>query len=84
MYLRRTLKQGQLVELDDTSRDTIHRLLDIGAVDAFGGNRQRLTEMAKGASGVRLLSDDLYGVEQTIIVPAGRRDALDVDESVHR
>ena len=47
-------------------------------MDAFGGNRQRLTEMAKGASGVRLLSDDLYGVEQTIIVPAGRRDALDV------
>ena len=33
--------------------------------------------MARGASGVRLLPDDLYGVEQTIIVPAGRRDALD-------
>jgi polar amino acid transport system substrate-binding protein len=33
--------------------------------------------MAKGAKGVRLLADDLYGVEQTIIVPGGRRDAVD-------
>ena len=33
--------------------------------------------MAKGANGFRLLADDLYGVEQTIIVAGGRRDALD-------
>lgn len=77
LYLRRTLKQGQLVELDDTSRDTVHRLLQDGVVDAFGANRQRLTDMAKGSKGVRLLADDLYGVEQTIIVPGGRRDAVD-------
>jgi polar amino acid transport system substrate-binding protein len=77
LYLKRTMKQGQVVELDDTSRDTVHRLLELGTVDAFGANRQRLTEMVKGASGFRLLNDDLYGVEQTIIVGGGRRDALD-------
>ena len=77
LYLKRTLKQGELVELDDTSRDTVHRLLQAGGVDAFGANRQRLSEMVKGASGFRLLADDLYGVEQTIIVGGGRRDALD-------
>lgn len=77
LYLKRTLKQGELVELDDTSRDIVHRLLQAGGVDAFGANRQRLSEMVKGASGFRLLADDLYGVEQTIIVGGGRRDALD-------
>jgi polar amino acid transport system substrate-binding protein len=77
LYLKRTLKQGQIIELDDTSRDTVHRLLQDGVVDAFGANRQRLTDMVKGAKGFRLLSDDLYGVEQAIIVPGGRRDALD-------
>jgi polar amino acid transport system substrate-binding protein len=77
LYLKRTLKQGQTIELDDTSRDTVHRLLQDGVVDAFGANRQRLTDMVKGAKGFRLLSDDLYGVEQAIIVPGGRRDALD-------
>ena len=77
LYLRRTLKQGQLVELDDSSPDAVHRMLREGTIDAFGANRQRLTDMARAATGVRLLADDLYGVEQTIIVPGGRRDALD-------
>ncbi len=77
LYLKRTLKQGALVELDDTSGDAVNRLLQAGAVDAFGANRQRLSDMLKGMSGYRLLADDLYGVEQTIIVAGGRRDALD-------
>jgi len=77
LYLRRTLKQGTLLELDDTSQDTIERLLRDGALDAYGSNRQRLTEWTKTAKDVRLLADDLYGVEQAIIVPGGRRDALE-------
>jgi polar amino acid transport system substrate-binding protein len=77
LYLKRTLKQGQLIELDDTTPDTVNRLLQLGAVDAFGANRQRLTDMVKGVKGFRLLADDLYGVEQTIIVSGGRRDVLD-------
>ena len=76
LYLGRTLNRGQLIELDDNTRDTVLRLLSIGAIDAFGANRQRLTDWAKDANGVRLLPDDLYGVEQAIIVPGGRRDAL--------
>jgi len=77
LYLRRNLKQAELVELTALSPAQVLRLLADGAVDAFGANRQRLTDFLKGADGVRLLPDDLYGVEQTIIVPAGRRDALD-------
>jgi polar amino acid transport system substrate-binding protein len=78
LYLRRSLKEAQLVELDETGRDTVLRLLQDKQMDAFGANRQRLTDLSRGAAGVRLLPDDLYGVEQTIIVPAGRRDALDL------
>jgi len=77
LYLGRTLKQGQLIELDSPGPDTIFRMLRDGSIDAFGANRQRLTDMSRGATGVRLLADDLYGVEQTIIVPGGRKDALD-------
>jgi polar amino acid transport system substrate-binding protein len=77
LYLRRTLKQAQLVEQDDSTRDTVLRMLRDRTLDAFGANRQRLTDMQQGAADLRLLPDDLYGVEQTIIVPSGRRDALD-------
>jgi len=77
LYLRRTLKQGTLIELDDTGQETIQRLLRDGAIDAYGSNRQRLTDWMKSAKDIRLLSDNLYGVEQAIIVPGGRRDALD-------
>ena len=77
LYLRRNLKQAQLVEQPALSPAQVLRLLADGGVDAFGANRQRLTDFLKGADGVRLLPDDLYGVEQTIIVAAGRRDALD-------
>ena len=77
LYLRRTLKQGTLLELDDTSQNTIERMLQDGAIDAYGSNRQRLTDWSKTAKGVRLLPDDLYGVEQAIIVPGGRKEALD-------
>lgn len=75
LYLGRTLKQGQLVQLDDSGPEAVYRMLREGAIDAFGGNRQRLTDMTRGVTGFRLLPDDLYGVEQTIIVPGGRRDA---------
>jgi ABC-type amino acid transport substrate-binding protein len=47
-----------------------------GKLDAFGANRQRLTDLMQNVSGLRLLPDDLYGVEQTIIVPKGNPEAL--------
>jgi polar amino acid transport system substrate-binding protein len=75
LYLGRTLKQGQLVQLDNSGPDAVFKLLREGTIDAFGANRQRLTDMSRGTTGFRLLPDDLYGVEQTIIVPGGRRDA---------
>ena len=75
LYLARNLKQSQLVEVDSGINDAMQMLL-AGKIDAFGANRQRLTDVLRSVSGLRLLPDDLYGVEQTIIVPKDRSDAL--------
>lgn len=76
LYLARTLKQATLVEM--TTRDVAEAVKSVvsDSIDAFGANRQRLTDALRGTSGLRLLPDDLYGVEQTIIVPKGKPEAL--------
>jgi polar amino acid transport system substrate-binding protein len=76
LYLARTLKQARIVENTDTTLEEAKRMLADGRMDAFGGNRQRLTDLLRGATGLRILPDDLYGVEQTIIVPKGNAEAL--------
>lgn len=76
LYLGRTLQNAELVELTGVSREQVLERLRAREVDAFGANRQRLTDYAQGADDIRLLPDDLYGVEQTIVVPAGDGQAL--------
>lgn len=76
LYLARTLKQARLVELTNASPADVTRMLTSGELDAFGANRQRLTDVLGGTTGLRLLPDDLYGVEQTVVVANGRSDAL--------
>lgn len=75
LYLARNLKQAQLVELAETPAAAVQMVLD-RKLDAFGANRQRLTDLMRNLSGLRLLPDNLYGVEQTIIVPKGKPDVL--------
>jgi len=76
LYLARTLKQAQLIEIaEPTGTEGTQGVLS-GQWDAFGTNRQRLTEALRNATGLRLLKDDLYGVEQTIIVPKGDQENL--------
>ena len=76
LYLARTLKQAQLIEIaEPTGTEGTQGVLS-GQWDAFGTNRQRLTEALRNAPGLRLLKDDLYGVEQTIIVPKGDQENL--------
>jgi polar amino acid transport system substrate-binding protein len=77
LYLGRNLKQAQLVELTEAPAIAIQMVLD-AKLDAFGANRQRLTDLMRNASGLRLLPDDLYGVEQTLIVPKGKPEALKI------
>jgi len=77
LYLGRNLKLAQLVEMTETPASAVQMVVD-GKLDAFGANRQRLTDLMRNLSGLRLLPDDLYGVEQTIIVPKGNPEVLKV------
>jgi polar amino acid transport system substrate-binding protein len=82
LYLGRNLKAAQLVEVTESPADAVKMVAD-GKLDAFGANRQRLTDLMKNVSGIRLLSDDLYGVEQSLIVPKGNPAVLDwVNQSI--
>jgi polar amino acid transport system substrate-binding protein len=78
LYLARTLKRAQLVNTPQTTSAEIKQLLVSGQLDAFGANRQRLSDVLPEATGLRLLPDDLYGVEQTLIVPTGKPDLLKI------
>jgi len=76
LYLARNLKQAQLAEIAGSNMTEVRQMLVDGKVDAFGANRQRLTDALRDTSGLRLLPDDLYGVEQNIVVPKGKPEAL--------
>src|SRR5262245_28985404 len=75
LYLARNLKHATLVETDNTPADAKRRLL-AGEIDAYGANRQRLTNLLKEMPGYRLLPDSLFGVTQSIIVAKGKPEAL--------
>ncbi len=60
LYLGRNLKHATLVETDNTPADAKRKLL-AGEIDAYGANRQRLTNLLKEMPGYRLLPDSLFG-----------------------
>jgi polar amino acid transport system substrate-binding protein len=75
LFMKRKLKQATLVEIENNP-DEIKRLLLAKEIDAFGANRQRLTNLMKDTPGLRILPDNLFGVPQTIVVPKGKADVL--------
>jgi polar amino acid transport system substrate-binding protein len=75
LFLSRTLKQARLIETDNTPADTKQKFAN-GEIDAFGANRQRLTNMAAEMPGYRLLPDNIFDVPQTIIVPKDKPEVL--------
>jgi polar amino acid transport system substrate-binding protein len=75
LYLARNLKQATLIETDNTPPD-MKRKFAANEIDAFGANRQRLTNLLPEMPGYRLLPDSLFGVTQTIAVPKGKPEAL--------
>src|SRR6476660_6173039 len=75
LYLRRNLKHATLVETDNTPADAKRKLL-AGEIEAYGANRQRLTNLLKEMPGYRLLPDSLFGVTQAIVVAKGKPDVL--------
>lgn len=76
LYLQRNLDKAKLVEGVTAGPETAKQMLQSRAVDAFGGNRQRLAGVAREEPAYRVLPDDLFGVPQAIIVPKGKPTAL--------
>jgi len=76
LFIRRNFERATIVEGTDPSPATAMRLLSDRAVDAFGGNRQRLTTVAREDPDYRVLDGDIFGVPQAIIVPKGKPSAL--------
>ena len=70
-FLTRTLKAATLVRNEGGVGDAVVKALLAGELDAYAGNRMRLHEAAKKTPGLRLVSDNFYGVEQAVIVPKG-------------
>jgi polar amino acid transport system substrate-binding protein len=81
LYLKRTLKVAQLVEIEGTQVAAVRQLFDTNAVDAFGANRLRLTAIMAAGPGLRMLPGSIFGVPQAIIVPAKRTERLAAIES---
>ncbi len=75
-YLKQNLKNAELVENPDFTLLEAKEQLAAGKVQAFGANRQRLTQAARGAAEYRILPDNLYGVPQAIAVANGKPEAL--------
>ena len=77
LVLTRSLKAAEIRRNTTGSIETAVQWLADGTVDAYGTNRQRLTEIAAHNPGYRLLPDNFYGVEQSVIVPKGHKALLD-------
>jgi polar amino acid transport system substrate-binding protein len=77
-FLTRTLKAATLVRNEGGVGDAVIKALLAGELDAYAGNRMRLHDAAKKTSGLRLVPDNFYGVEQAVIVPKGEAARLGI------
>jgi polar amino acid transport system substrate-binding protein len=75
LFLARALKNATLVETDNTPAQA-KQMLIAKDIDAFGANRQRLTNLIAELPGYRLLPDNIFDVPQTIVVGKGNTEAL--------
>jgi polar amino acid transport system substrate-binding protein len=73
LFLTRALKAAELKRNSTGTVETAIKWLADGTVDAYGTNRQRLTELAAKNPGYRLLRDNFYGVEQSVVVAKGNK-----------
>ena len=81
-FLTRTLKAATLVRNEGGIGDGVIEALRAGELDAYAGNRMRLSEAAKKTPGLRLVPDNFYGVEQAVIVPKGSAARLAIINSL--
>jgi polar amino acid transport system substrate-binding protein len=76
------LKAAEIKRNTTGNLDVVTKWLAGHEVDAYGTNRQRLAELAARNPGYRLLPDNFYGVEQSVIVSKGNKALLDEVDAV--
>ena len=76
LYLTRTLKNVTFKRTKGDMDQALKMLLN-REIDAYGTNRQRLVELARTNTDIRLLPDNFYGVPQAIIVKKGNKALLE-------
>jgi polar amino acid transport system substrate-binding protein len=74
LYLKRNLKNAELVSTDNT--DAAVQLLAAGKVDALAGLKEGLIGVSAKVPGTRMLDGRFMGVQQSIAVPKGRDAGL--------
>jgi polar amino acid transport system substrate-binding protein len=82
LVLTRTLKAAEIRRNTTGSNETAIAWLADVTVDAYGTNRQRLTELAARHAGYRLLPDNFYGVPQSVVAARGNRTMIDFVNAV--
>ena len=79
-FLTRTLKAATLVRNEGGIGEQTVKALLAGELEAYAGNRMRLHAAAQKTPGLRLVTDNFYGVEQAVIVPKGNAARLAIVE----
>jgi polar amino acid transport system substrate-binding protein len=82
LFLTRTLKAAALHRNSTGTIETAVKWLADGTVDVYGTNRQRLTELVARNPAYRLLPDNFYGVEQSVVVAKGNKAMIDLVNDV--
>jgi polar amino acid transport system substrate-binding protein len=77
LFLSRSLTAAELRRNATGTLEIAIAWLADGAVNAYGTNRQRLTELAARNAGYRLLPDNFYGVPQSVIAAKGNAALID-------
>ena len=81
LVLTRTLKNAELWRNKGGDMEVAFRALQSREIAAYATNRQRLHELSQKHAGLRLLPENFYGVEQSIIVKKGNTRLLETIEA---
>ena len=71
LFLERTLRHSELKSIPALTVDEARKMLADKQIDAFAANRQRLVDAASRLAGVRVLPDNFFAVEQSLVVAKG-------------
>src|SRR5262249_57606616 len=75
-FLTRTLKNAELKRNPGGDLAVALRQLEAGEIDAYAANRQRLHTFVAAHPALRLVPDNFYGVEQSLVVAKGNAALL--------